>query len=100
MGQETKTRLMSSAKTRKKNPWPAFHADSQDGRRQRSDRSRRKIIEAMFALLREGNMSPTAVEVAGFYDRFRFRDAVVATMNLARAANKYFNDREPWKRRS
>lgn len=64
MGQETKTRLMSSAKTRKKNPWPAFHADSQDGRRQRSDRSRRKIIEAMFALLREGNMSPTAVEVA------------------------------------
>lgn len=55
---------MSSATTRKKNPWPAFQADSQDGRRQRSDRSRRKIIEAMFELLREGNMSPTAAEVA------------------------------------
>ncbi|MEM9570634.1 MAG: TetR/AcrR family transcriptional regulator [Pseudomonadota bacterium] len=55
---------MSSATPRKKNPWPAFHADSQDGRRQRSDRSRRKIIEAMFELLREGNMAPTAVEVA------------------------------------
>ncbi len=39
----------------------------------------------------------TAAEVADFYERFRFRDAVVATMNLARAANKYFNDREPWK---
>lgn len=39
----------------------------------------------------------TAGEVADFYDRFRFRDAVVATMNLARAANKYFNDQEPWK---
>ena len=55
---------MSTATKRKKTPWPALQADSQDGRRQRSDRSRRKIIEAMFELLREGNMSPTAVEVA------------------------------------
>ncbi|MDT8324912.1 MAG: methionine--tRNA ligase, partial [Bacteroidota bacterium] len=39
----------------------------------------------------------SADEIADFYDRFRFRDAVVATMNLARASNKYFNDREPWK---
>jgi methionyl-tRNA synthetase len=31
------------------------------------------------------------------YSRFRFRDAVTETMNLARAANKYFNDEEPWK---
>ena len=55
---------MSTATIRKKTPWPALQADSQDGRRQRSDRSRRKIIEAMFELLREGNMSPTAAEVA------------------------------------
>jgi methionyl-tRNA synthetase len=38
-----------------------------------------------------------ADQVADSYERFRFRDGVTATMNLARAANKYFNDREPWK---
>jgi len=38
-----------------------------------------------------------ADQVAGCYEKFRFRDGVTATMNLARAANKYFNDREPWK---
>jgi methionyl-tRNA synthetase len=31
------------------------------------------------------------------YERFRFRDAITETMNVARAANKYFNDEEPWK---
>jgi methionyl-tRNA synthetase len=31
------------------------------------------------------------------YERFRFRDALTETMNIARAANKYFNDEEPWK---
>lgn len=31
------------------------------------------------------------------YLRFRFRDAISETMNVARAANKYFNDEEPWK---
>ncbi len=38
-----------------------------------------------------------ADQVGDCFERFRFRDAVTATMNLARAANKYFNDREPWK---
>lgn len=31
------------------------------------------------------------------YRTFRFRDAVSETMNIARAANKYFNDAAPWK---
>lgn len=31
------------------------------------------------------------------YERFRFRDAITETMNIARASNKYFNDEEPWK---
>jgi methionyl-tRNA synthetase len=31
------------------------------------------------------------------YRAFRFRDAVTDTMNIARAANKYFNDAAPWK---
>jgi methionyl-tRNA synthetase len=35
--------------------------------------------------------------VAECYDNYRFRDALNETMNAVRAANKYFNDREPWK---
>jgi methionyl-tRNA synthetase len=31
------------------------------------------------------------------FDKFRFRDGLVSVMNVARAANKYFNDEEPWK---
>ena len=30
-------------------------------------------------------------------DSFRFKDALSEAMNLARQANKYFNDTEPWK---
>ncbi|MEO0551424.1 MAG: TetR/AcrR family transcriptional regulator [Pseudomonadota bacterium] len=52
--------------TRKKanSPWPAYKAEAADGRRQRSSRSRRRIIEAMFELLRDGNLAPSAAEVA------------------------------------
>ena len=35
--------------------------------------------------------------VAANYDQFRFRDAATESMNIARAANKYFNDKAPWK---
>lgn len=37
--------------------------------------------------------------IAAAYEAFRFRDAVLETMNVARAANKYFNDAEPWRTR-
>ena len=33
------------------------------------------------------------------YERFRFREAVAETLNVARLGNKYFNDSEPWKTR-
>ncbi len=36
-------------------------------------------------------------KISSCYERFRFRDAIMETMNVARAANKYFNDEEPWK---
>jgi len=49
---------------RQKSPWPTIQTKTRDGRRQRSNRSRRQIIEAMFELNRRGNLSPTAVEVA------------------------------------
>ncbi|MCX6136953.1 MAG: methionine--tRNA ligase [Ignavibacteriales bacterium] len=35
--------------------------------------------------------------VGALYDRYKFRDGTAEVMNLARAANKYFNDSEPWK---
>lgn len=31
------------------------------------------------------------------FEHYRFRDGLMTVMNLARAANKYFNDSEPWK---
>lgn len=36
-------------------------------------------------------------DLNNYYEKFRFRDAVSATMNIARASNKYFNDEAPWK---
>jgi methionyl-tRNA synthetase len=36
-------------------------------------------------------------KISNNYNRFRFRDAITETMNIARAANKYFNDEQPWK---
>jgi AcrR family transcriptional regulator len=47
-------------------PFPGPHAsdDSSDGRRLRSERSRAQIIEALFTLIREGDMNPSAARVA------------------------------------
>ncbi|MEO9971334.1 MAG: TetR/AcrR family transcriptional regulator [Hyphomonadaceae bacterium] len=53
-----------STKSQSKIPWPKLETVTEDGRRQRSDRSRRRIIEALFDLIGEGNMSPSAVSVA------------------------------------
>jgi methionyl-tRNA synthetase len=36
-------------------------------------------------------------EISEFFERYRFRDGLLAVMNVARAANKYFNDTAPWK---
>jgi AcrR family transcriptional regulator len=47
-----------------KNPFPAIDAETNDGRHLRSNRSRRRIIEALFELLAEGDMAPSAVSVA------------------------------------
>jgi len=47
-----------------------------------------KMLDALKA-------SPAVVE--NFFELYRFRDGVAEAMNLARVANKYFNDSEPWK---
>ena len=36
-------------------------------------------------------------KAGGCFERYRFRDGALEVMNLARFANKYFNDSEPWK---
>lgn len=51
-------------KQHSKSPWPKLETTTEDGRRQRSDRSRRRIVEALFDLIGEGDMSPSAVSVA------------------------------------
>lgn len=35
--------------------------------------------------------------IGDLIENFKFRDATMEMMNVARAANKYFNDSEPWK---
>jgi methionyl-tRNA synthetase len=51
-----------------------------------------KMDKEMLSQLRE---APKAV--GELFERYRFRDGVMEVMNLARSANKYFNDSEPWK---
>jgi len=46
-----------------------------------------------------GQLKETPNKVGEAYEHYRFRDGIQETMNLARAANKYFNDSEPWKTR-
>jgi len=48
--------------------------------------------EEMISLLRR-----TPVTVGELFEHYRFREGLMEVMNLARAANKYFNDNEPWK---
>jgi AcrR family transcriptional regulator len=43
---------------------PVADSEPPDGRRLRSERSRTQIIKALFALIREGDMSPSAARVA------------------------------------
>ena len=57
-----------SSVSEQKHPWPSADDTIGDGRRQRSGRSRRKIIQALFDLLREGNINPTAAMVAARAD--------------------------------
>jgi methionyl-tRNA synthetase len=57
--------------------------------------NRNELDEAGNALL--AYFGTQATEIASLYERFRLREAVAETMDLARTANKYFNDAEPWK---
>jgi methionyl-tRNA synthetase len=42
-------------------------------------------------------LAKTPAVAGDHYEHYRFREGILEVMNLARAANKYFNDREPWK---
>jgi methionyl-tRNA synthetase len=43
------------------------------------------------------SMKETPGIVGTLYEKYRFREGLMEVMNLARSANKYFNDNEPWK---
>jgi methionyl-tRNA synthetase len=45
--------------------------------------------------LRE-EMKRAPEKVGALFEAYKFRDGVTEAMNLARTANKYFNDSEPW----
>lgn len=55
------------------------------------------LTDADLALL--SNIEETGKKTADLYDKFSFKEAILETMNLARAGNKYFTDSEPWKTR-
>jgi methionyl-tRNA synthetase len=42
-------------------------------------------------------IAATPQRAGALIERYKFRDATLEVMNLARAANKYFNDSQPWK---
>jgi methionyl-tRNA synthetase len=46
-----------------------------------------------------GSLKAAAAKAGDYFERFRFRDGIQEIMNLARSANKYFNDSQPWKTR-
>jgi methionyl-tRNA synthetase len=39
----------------------------------------------------------TDSDAGALFEKYKFRDGTLEVMNLTRAANKYFNDTEPWK---
>jgi methionyl-tRNA synthetase len=51
-----------------------------------------KLDEEMISALKQ---SPTTIGEC--FESYHFRDGLMEIMNLARLANKYFNDSEPWK---
>ena len=46
-----------------------------------------------------GQLAEFPRRIGDSYKRFRFREAVAITMDVARLGNKYFNDSQPWKTR-
>jgi methionyl-tRNA synthetase len=44
-----------------------------------------------------GALAAAENEVSALFEKYHFRDGVQRIMDLARTANKYFNDSEPWK---
>jgi methionyl-tRNA synthetase len=42
-------------------------------------------------------LKQTPVKAGELFEQYRFREGLMEIMNFARAANKYFNDHEPWK---
>ncbi len=50
------------------------------------------LDEEMIAALKQAPL-----KIGELFEHYHFREGLMEVMNLARAANKYFNDNEPWK---
>ncbi len=57
--------------------------------------SRSELSEIDSNLLSELENYPS--KIADLLEHYKIKDAILEIMNLARSANKYFNDSEPWK---
>ena len=57
------------------------------------------LLGALQALDEEmiNTLKQTPVKAGDLFEQYRFREGLMEIMNCARAANKYFNDNEPWK---
>ncbi|MGA7838077.1 MAG: methionine--tRNA ligase [Ignavibacteriaceae bacterium] len=42
-------------------------------------------------------ISASPSKIGSYFEKYKVKDGVFESMNLARACNKYFNDSEPWK---
>jgi len=42
-------------------------------------------------------VSAAPIRIGEYFERYQFREGLMEIMNLARSANKYFNDSEPWR---
>ncbi|HPP39618.1 MAG TPA: methionine--tRNA ligase, partial [Candidatus Kapabacteria bacterium] len=74
----------------------AYYSDNyQDTIEKASRKFSSLFTEAEFALI--SSVWKHSREAQRLFNIFRFRDAITETMNIARAANKFFNDAEPWK---
>ncbi len=81
---------------------PDFPARSQLAEVWNTAWEQRQIPAAASSVLNErerellSTLLTQVAEIEAAYREFRFRDATAATLNVAKAANKFFNDAAPW----
>lgn len=78
-----------------KDDWTALAENLAKGNEPNEQEFIEKYNENDLAVVR--SLASGVSKISELYKRYRFRDGITQTMNIARSANKYFNDEEPWK---